>query len=64
MSFVFEPAESACVNYAVAIALKRIPVGVRQFRITASAAVFDRKTEMGERARICSCFLGPDHYFF
>jgi hypothetical protein len=55
LCLVLQPAESARMNHAVAIALKRVSIGMREFRIAAAQAVLDRKAEMRKRAarRLC-----------
>jgi hypothetical protein len=59
LGFIFEPPERACVNDAVAVALKRIPVGVRKLRIAAATTLLHREAEMNQRLRRVHCF-----YFF
>jgi len=44
----FQPAEGARMHDAVAVALKRVTVGMRSFRVTPPSAAFDRKPEMAE----------------
>src|ERR1017187_6187851 len=48
LCFGFQPAEGARMHDAVAIALKRVTVGMRGFRVTPPSAAFHRKPEMAE----------------
>ncbi len=50
LRFVFEAPERPRVNHAVAVALKRIAIRMRQFGIASSARTFQRKPQMGQRA--------------
>jgi len=54
LRFVFESPERARVNHAVAVALKRIAIRMRQFRIAAPPRAIEREPQMGQRA-------GQDH---
>ncbi len=51
LCLIFEPAKSAGMNDPVAIALKFVSEGMREFRVAAAAAALHRESKMGERAR-------------
>ena len=50
LRLIFEPPKRTSMNHAVAVALKIVSVGMREFGITAPPALLDRKPEMRESA--------------
>ena len=50
LGFVFQTPESPGVDHAIAVALKRIAIRMRQFRIPSTARAFERKPQMSQRA--------------
>src|SRR5690348_7124670 len=50
LGLVLEPAEGASMHHAVAIALKFVAVGMREFGVSASAGALQWEAQMSERS--------------